>query len=174
MKLSDLPVLAIFKTLYLAVSTLAAAALTKLVIRFVILFVELDFLSASIVRMAALLLFTYGIWGYLNYKEGYRNGYFSLSESLAAYGVTAVLHVALGAIFRFNPWVSGATRHISGFLSLGGAYNSEERIAEIPIIAGILTAIGMSILLTVLGSFAEYAGARKRLRDREELTGEAK
>ncbi len=170
MKRGEIFVLSILKFLSLAVSLLAAQLLTKLVIRFTILFVELDFTSASIIRMISLLAITFGLWFFLGFKEGYRNGFFDIRETLPAAGIATAFHVLLGIPFRFNPWVSGATRHVAGFLSLGSAYNSEERIAEIPLWAGILTAMGLAIALCALCLLAEKIGARKRLRDREALT----
>lgn len=172
MRKSDIPVLSILKFLTFMVSFVAAELVTVMVIRFAVLFVELNFVSASVIRMCVLFAVSMGLWCFLCYKEGYRNGYFEIGESLTSAAIAAGVHVLLGCLFRFNPWVSGATRHISGFISLGSAYNSEERIAEIPFLAGVLTALGTAILMVALGLVAEYIGFRRRICHRELLTKE--
>ena len=172
MRNKDLPILAFLNFLYLLVSCVAAQLFAKLVIRFTILFVELDFAAASLIRLAVLLAVSLGLFAFLGYKDGYRTASFVKAEAIPAVGIAALLHFLLSLLFRFSPWLAGPTRHLAGFLSLGSAYNSTERIEEIPAIALIL--VGLFVALLWAGGFllASFVGARKRLRDRAELTSQ--
>ena len=171
MKNKDLPILAFLNFLYLLVACVAAQLFTKLVIRFAVLFVELDFAAASAIRLVVLLAVSLGLFAFLGYKDGYRAASFRKEEAIPAVGLAALVHLLLCAIFRFSPWLAGPTRHIAGFLSLGAAYNATERIEEIPFAALLLVALLMAAIWSGAFLLASYLGARKRLADRAELTG---
>lgn len=170
MKNKDVPILAFLNFLYLLVSCVAAQLFAKLVIRFTVLFVELDFVAASVIRLIVLLAVSLGLFAFLGYKEGYRAASFTRGEAIPAVGIAALVHLLLGLVFRFTPWLCGPTRHIAGFLSLGAAYNATERIEEIPFVALLLVGLFMAILWAVGYLALSYVGFRKRIRDRGLLT----
>lgn len=172
MRNKDVPILAFLNFLYLLVACVAAQLFTKLVLRFAVLFVELDFAAASAIRLVVLLAVSLGLFAFLGYKDGYRTASFVKEEAVPAVGLAALVHFLLGLLFRFSPWLAGPTRHIAGFLSLGAAYNATERIEEIPMIALILVGLCMALLWVAGFLLFSYVGARKRLADREELLGE--
>ena len=138
------------------------------------LFVELDFAAASAIRLVVLLAVSLGLFAFLGYKDGYRTAGFQKEEAIPAVGFAALAHLLVCAILKFTPWLAGPTRHVAGFLSLGAAYNATERIEEIPFLALLLVGLLMAILWSGAFLLASYLGARKRLADREELTGEAR
>lgn len=173
MKNKDLPILAFLNFLYLLVACVAAQLFAKLVIRFAVLFVELDFAAASAIRLVVLLAVSLGLFAFLGYKDGYRAAGFQKEEAIPAVGFAALAHLLVCAILKFTPWLAGPTRHVAGFLSLGAAYNATERIEEIPFVALLLVGLLMAILWSGAFLLASCLGARKRLADREELTGEA-
>lgn len=171
MRNKDVPILAILNFLYLLVSCVAAQLFTRLILRFAVLFVELDFVAASILRLVTLLVISFGLFAFLGYKDGYRSACFTKVEAIPAACIAALVHFLICLVFRFSPWLAGPTRHIAGFVSLGAAYNATERIKEIPLIA--LIAIGLCMAALWVGAFllASCVGFRKRLRDRAALTG---
>ena len=171
MKNKDIPILAFLNFLYLLVACVAAQLFAKLIIRFAVLFVELDFAAASVVRLIVLLAVSLGLFAFLGYKDGYRAAGFQKEEAIPAVGLAALAHLLLCAVFRFSPWLAGPTRHMAGFLSLGAAYNATERIEEIPFGALLLVALLMAAIWSGAFLLASYLGARKRLADRAELTG---
>lgn len=170
MKNKDIPVLAFLSFLYLLVSCVVAELFTVLLIRFAILFVELDFFAASLIRMVSLFAISMGLFGFLGYKEGYRTARFMLAEALPAVAIASLVHFLICLPTHFSPWIAGATRHIAGFLSLGAAYNATERIEEIPF--GWLIAAGLLMAALLSGCYLlfSWVGFRNRIRDRAELT----
>ena len=173
MKNKDIPILAFLNLLYLLVACVAAELFTILLIRFAIVFVELDFAAASAVRLCSLFAISTGLFCLLGYKDGYRNACFTPSEAVPAVGLAALAHWLICIPTRFSPWLAGATRHISGFLLLGSAYNSESRIKDIPFWGAVAVGFAMALLWAGLFLLAQYIGFRKRLRDRGVLTGES-
>ncbi len=171
MKNKEIPILAFLNFLYLLVSCVAAQLFAKLVIRFTVLFVELDFAAASVIRLIVLLVVSLGLFAFFGYKEGYRTAGFTKDEAIPAAGLAALVHLLLGLVFRFTPWLCGPTRHIAGFLSLGAAYNATERIGEIPFVALLLVGLLMAILWAAGYLLLSYVGFRKRIRDRGLLVG---
>lgn len=171
MKNKDIPILAFLNFLYLLVACVAAELFTILIIRFAVLFVELDFRAASAIRLCSLLAISTGLFCFLGYKDGYRNGFFEPSEAIPSVCIAAIVHFLICIPLRFTPWLAGATRHVSGFLLLGGAYNSESRIREIPFLGMIAIGFAMALIWSALFLLAEVIGSRHRLRDRDVLTG---
>ena len=171
MRNKDVSILALLNFLYLLVSCVAAQLFTKLILRFAVLFVELDFAAASAVRLVALLVISLGLFAFLGYKDGYRAASFVKEEAIPAVGLAALAHFLLALVFRFSPWLAGPTRHLAGFLSLGAAYNATERIEEIPFMALALVGLFMALLWAGGYLLFSYVGFRKRLRDRNLLTG---
>lgn len=172
MKNKDVPVLAFLDFLSLLIACVAAELFTKLVIRFSILFVELDFASASLVRLVVLFAVSVGIFGFIGYKDGHRAAYFAPSEAIPALSIAALVHFLLCALLRFTPWLAGPTRHIAGFLSLGEAYNATERIEEIPLLWLLAVGLVMAVLWVGCYLLFSYVGCRRRFRDRDALTNQ--
>lgn len=172
MRNKDIPVLAILNFLQLAAMCAAAELFTILIIRFAVLFVELSFFSASIIRLITLLGFSVGLFAFLGYKEGYRVARFTPSEAVPAVSLAALVHFLICMLLRFTPWLAGPTRHIAGFLSLGGAYNATERIEEIPFYWLVIVGLFMAAVWAGAYLVASYIGFRKRIRNRGLLKGE--
>ena len=84
MKNKDLPILAFLNFLYLLAACVAAQLFTKLILRFAVLFVELDFAAASLVRLVVLLAVSLGLFAFLGYKDGYRAASFVKEEAFPA------------------------------------------------------------------------------------------
>ena len=102
MKNKDIPILAFLNFLYLLVACVAAQLFAKLIIRFAVLFVELDFAAASVVRLIVLLAVSLGLFAFLGYKDGYRAAGFQKEEAIPAVGLAALAHLLLCAVFRFS------------------------------------------------------------------------
>ncbi len=171
MKNKDVPILAFLNFLELAVACASAELFTILLIRFTVLFVELSFFTASIIRLISLLAISVGLFSFLGYKEGYRAAHFTPSEAIPAVSLAALVHFLICMPLRFTPWLAGPTRHIAGFLSLGSAYNATERIEEIPFYWLMIVGLFMAAIWAGSYLLSSYVGFRKRIRDRGLLTG---
>ncbi len=174
MKRKDIPVYAILDFLYIAVSAVSARLFSNMIVKFVDLFVALDFFSASIVRVITLLIFFFGFVAFFAYMSGYREARFDKVESAAAASASSLFHFLLGILLAYTPWLFGATRHIAGFIAFGVNYNDNELIAEIP--TGILIVVGLLHACLTVGLMVvfHFLGFRKRLKNREELIGSQK
>ena len=171
MKNRDIPVYAVFNFLYIVIASFAARLFSNLAVKIVDLFVELDFFGASIVRVITLFGFSIALIVLFAYKGGYREARFDKVECVVSASAASRLHFLLGMPFAYSPWFFGATRHFAGFLAFGGNYNDNSRIEEIPF--GTLVAVALiTAVLTVAGiTLANYVGFRRRLSDRQALTG---
>lgn len=170
MKNRDIPVYAVFNFMYIVIASFAARVFSNLAVKIVDLFVELDFLSASIVRLITLFGFSAVLIVLFAYKSGYREARFDKVESVASSSAASLLHFLLGMLFAYTPWLFGATRHLAGFLAFGSNYNDDSRIEEIPF--GVLVAVALvgAVLTVVAITVANYVGFRRRLVHRQELT----
>lgn len=178
MKRRDIPVYAVLHFLYIVVASVAARLFSNIVVRIADLFVELDFFSASIIRLITLFVFSFALIIFLSYKNGYREARFDKVESVASASVAALVHWLFGVLLGFipklglsyTPWLFGATRHIAGFLAFGVNYNDSGRVEDIPL--GLLALVGFltACLIVLAATLANYKGFRARLAHRAELT----
>ena len=170
MKRRDIPVYAVLHFLYIVVASVAARLFSNIVVRIADLFVELDFFSASIIRLITLFVFSFALIIFLSYKNGYREAKFDKVESVASTSAASLLHFLLGLLFAYTPWLFGATRHIAGFLAFGVNYNDSGRVEDIPL--GLLALVGFltACLIVLAATVANYKGFRARLAHRAELT----
>lgn len=170
MKRRDIPVYAVLHFLYIVVASVAARLFSNIVVRIADLFVELDFFSASIIRLITLFVFSFALIIFLSYKNGYREARFDKVESVASTSAASLLHFLLGLLFAYTPWLFGATRHIAGFLAFGVNYNDSGRVEDIPL--GLLALVGFltACLIVLAATLANYKGFRARLAHRAELT----
>ena len=170
MKRRDIPVYAVLHFLYIVVASVAARLFSNIVVRIADLFVELDFFSASIIRLITLFVFSFALIIFLSYKNGYREAKFDKVESVASTSAASLLHFLLGLLFAYTPWLFGATRHIAGFLAFGVNYNDSGRVEDIPL--GLLALVGFltACLIVLAATLANYKGFRARLAHRAELT----
>ncbi len=174
MKRRDIPVYAILDLLYIVVSAVSARVFSNIIVKIADLFVELDFFSASIIRVITLLIFFFGFVGFFAYVSGYREAKFDKVESAAAASASSLFHFLIGMLLAYTPWLFGATRHIAGFIAFGVNYNDNELIAEIP--TGTLVIVGLLHACLTVGVMVvfHFLGFRRRMKNREALIGEQK
>lgn len=172
MKRRDIPVYAILHFLDIVVASVAARLFSNIVVRLVDLFVELDFFSASLIRVITLFVFSFALIIFLSYKNGYREARFDKVECMASASVAALVHFLLGMPFTYSPWLFGATRHLAGFLAFGENYNDASRIEAIPFGTLVAVALVGAVLTVIAITTANYVGFRHRLVHRQELTGD--
>lgn len=159
------------RAVYMLGSCIVIMFAEMLAIKIINLFVGLSPLSLCIVRA---LIYTVGVNAILavvSYREGYRSASFSVAETLISGALASILHFLVSLLFSFEAFCSGGVKFITALVKFGASLNSESfsgslsRFDCIPFFfANALVYIAVMIIFGNLG-------ARNRLADREELTG---
>ena len=159
------------RSVYMLGSCIVIMFAEMLAIKIIDLFVGLSPLSLCIVRA---LIYTVGVNSLLaivSYREGYRSAEYSVVETLISGALASVLHFLVSLLFSFEAFCSGGVKFITALVKFGSGLNSESfsgslsRFDCVPFFfANALVYIAVMIIFGRLG-------ARNRLRDREELTG---
>ena len=97
---------------------------------------------------------------------------FDKKEVIPSALIASAMHFVIAFITLFSPWVSGATRHISGFIAYGDNYVSEHQMLTIPVLILALVGVGFALVYAGLIVLGAHLGVKKRLEDRAELLGE--
>ncbi|MGM9644741.1 MAG: hypothetical protein ACI3X1_06615 [Eubacteriales bacterium] len=171
MKKGDILFGTALRSVYMLGSCIVIMFAEMLAIKIIDLFVGLSPLSLCIVRA---LIYTVGVNALLaivSYKEGYRSASFSAVGTLISGALASLLHFLVSLLFSFEAFCSGGVKFITALVKFGASLNSESfsgslsRFDCIPFFfANALVYIAVMIIFGRLG-------ARNRLRDREELTG---
>lgn len=168
-KKKDVIVNAVVYFIFVIVSCVFARIFSNMAVKLVDLFVELQFISASGVRVATLMLFSAFFIVFISFKYGYHTAYFDMKESLLSLLLSIAMHFLLSFATLFSPWVAGATKHIGGFVVFGDNYTTAEHMMAIPMITLIMIGVLMALLFAGLLVLGTHLGANKRLADRAEL-----
>ena len=171
MNRQNVTVFGIFDFLYIFASCLLARLLSNIVVKVADLFVKLDFLPASAIRMVTLFIFSIALIALFSFADGYRYATFDVKQSAASASAAALLHCAIAPVFSFNPIMFGATRHISGFIAFGSMYNSNDRIERIPMTTLLIVAFVTACIYAAACVLGNCFGCKKRLADRKAITG---
>lgn len=135
-------------------------------------FVELGFMASAIVAIIFQLGFSVFFTAFFSYKNGYHVACFDKKEVIPSALIASAMHFVIAFITLFSPWVSGATRHISGFIAYGDNYVSLHQMLTIPVLILALVGVGFALVYAGLIVLGAHLGVKKRLEDRAELLGE--
>ena len=169
----DVAVNAVVYFVFVILSCVFARIFSNMAVKLVDLFVELQFISASGVRVVTLMLFSAFFIVFIFFKYGYHVAYFDMNESLISALLSVAVHFLLSFVTVFSPWVAGATKHIGGFVAFGDNYTSAEHMMAIPMVTLIMIGVLMALLYAGLLVVGTHNGVKKRLSDRAELMGDS-
>ena len=173
MKKKDVAVNAAVYFVFVLLSCVFARVFSNMAVKLVDLLVELQFISASGVRVATLMLFSAFFIVFISFKYGYHTAYFDMNDSLVSSLLAVAVHFLLALATVFSPWVSGATKHIGGFVAFGDNYTSAEHMRAIPMLTLIMIGVLMALLYAGLLVLGTHLGVKKRFADRAELMGDS-
>lgn len=171
MKKGDILFGTVVYSVYMLVSCVVMMFAEMLAIKIIDLFVGLSPLSLCIVRA---LIYTVGVNALLaivSYREGYRAASFSVVGTLISGALASLLHFLFSLLFSFEAFCSGGVKFITALVKFGSSLNSDsfsgtlDRFECIPFFS--LNALVYIAVMIIFGRL----GARNRLSDREELTG---
>ena len=173
MKKGDILFGTVICSVYMLVSCIVMMFAEMLAIKIINLFVGLSPLSLCIVRAIIYTVGVNAILAIVSYREGYRSASFSVVGTLISGALASFLHFLFSLLFSFEAFCSGGVKFITALVKFGSSLNSESfsgslsRFDCIPFF--FLNAFVYIAVVIIFGRL----GARSRLSDREELTGNA-
>ncbi len=171
MKKSDILLGTLVYSVYMLFSCIVVMFAEMLAIKIINLFVGLTPLSLCIIRAVIYTLGVNAILAVVSYREGYRAAYFSIPETIISGALASLLHFVFSLLFSFEAFCSGGVKFVTALFMFGSRLNSQsfsdalDRFDCIPLF--FVYAACYIAIMTVFGRY----GARKRLIDRAELTG---
>lgn len=169
MKKKDIVATSVVYLVFIALSCVIARVASNICVKSCDLFVELSFIAASGIRAVTLFAFSTFFVAFFSYKYGYKMAEFDKSEDIISSAISSLVHLVVSAVFMFSPWIAGATKHISGFLTFGSNYTRADDMSRIPFYMFLLVGIVNAIIFAGLVYAFKIVGVKKRLRDRAEL-----
>ncbi len=155
---------------YLFAACLMNMFVTSIAIKIIDAFVFLEYFPLNIAKLVLSLIVVSGILGTVIYLLSYRKAEFSVGGFAARFGVAAVLQLALSVLLGFHPFISGGVKYLAGVFEHG-----MDLSADVWNTVGIFDYIFAFIIFTVFYLVVSLVcgkiAVKKRLRDREELTG---
>lgn len=172
MKNKDIVANAAADLVFTLLSCVFAAIFSTMIVKLVNKFVQLSFISNAGLKTVALLIFAAFFLVFLSYKHGYHCVCFDKVGTVISALLAALVHFILSLSTLFSPWVSGATKPLSGFIRYGTNYMSESQTKNIPMMTLVMTGLVVALIYVGLVVLGTHLGTKKRLADRAELTGE--
>jgi purine-cytosine permease-like protein len=107
----------------------------------------------------------------LAFREGYKSAEYSHKNTLIPFIITIIVHFVISIALSFTPVVAGGVRYAAGLMSLGGDFEAGDGVDDIGYGACIAAYLVFAAVYAMAVNLAYYAGCKKRLADRAELTG---
>ncbi len=165
----------VFLILSVTISGIVSALFVRLTINIVGLFVVVPYWVSALIRLLTCMALTVFLLYISVRRVGFRVG---KGEHRAVAAISSAIccgvHLAVGVLFSFSPFWSGAVNYLAGLITYGSEFTDQNQLfAEghfvIPLIIALLFEIGYGALMV----WAEANGAEARRRERLELTGSA-
>lgn len=128
-----------------------------------------------VLNAVLLIIPSLGAWFVQMRRYGYKNGMFRLQSTLLAVGAVFALRLLLTALTNGAIWFSGLNGQLAEAIVLGDAQivSAEQEGTLRLLTCGLTLALDVCLYLPACLS-GERIGVQKRLRDRNELTGQTK
>lgn len=150
-------------------ATLLNLPIMALVLKAVDLFVEVDFFAEAIIRLVVSVMTVAGISGAVCYLVAYRSALFNTSLFLGNFSIAALVQLAISLLLKFATFIAGGTLYLAGLFEHGTGFTANEDIEFIGLIDYLLAFIILSLITVLTSIICGKIGAKKRLKDREEL-----
>ncbi len=158
---------AVFLCLFSA--TLLNLPIMALIIKAIDLFVEVDFFAEAIIRLFVSVLTVSGISGAVCYLVAYRSASFNASLFLGNFSISVLIQLAFSLLLKFAKFIAGGTLYLAGLFEHGRGFTATEDIEFIGLIDYLLAFFILSLITALTSIVCGKIGAKKRLKDREDL-----
>lgn len=169
MKQKDIVATSVVYLIFIVLSCVIARVASNICVKACDLFVELSFIAASGIRAVTLFGFSAFFVAFFSYKYGYKMAELDRNEDIISSAFAGLVHLVASTVLLFSPWIAGATKHISGFLTFGSNYTRADDMSRIPffmlLIVGLINAAIFAVLICVFKALS----VKNRLKDRAEL-----
>ena len=174
-KTSDRVVLAVIYLLLISFAAIASYFIADQAMRMLntILVLE-ETHAASVIRLFLTIIISGLILSAVSYWEGYHFASFDKSIIFPAIGMSLGVHLVLGFLLGFIPWVTGGVMYLAGWINYGSDYTSECSMAtkDVSVLCFIGAFLVFASLYTLFMTVPQYYGMLKRFADRETLLEE--
>ena len=171
MKIKNAAINSLIYFLYFFGACFSAMLIEALLLMMIDLIVILPYSVQTIIRIVIYSLAVPALIALLGYFEGYRSEESGTVETAISCALALVIHVLFAMLFGFQAFITGAVRFTAGFIHNGMDITYEGMIAT-PYGLFLLIFLAYGILYSVLLGVFKNMGAKNRVADRRELTGE--
>ncbi len=171
MKLKHAAINSLIYFLYFFGACFVTMLAESLVLKIIDNFAILSYFTQSIIRVVIYTLAVPAIVAFLGYFEGYRDADGDTPTTIVSCVLALVLHVLFAILFNFQAFITGGVRFLAGLIHNGRAVTYELMIEKTPYSLFLLVFLAYGLLYSALLVIFKYIGAKNRLSDRRELTG---
>ncbi len=168
-RLENIIVNIIFSFLYVIVACIGAMIIEWGATYVIDKFVELNYLTLTIIRTAIYSVTVFLLIFIFAYKEAYRDAHASIVENIIAMSISASVHLILAILFNFSGFISGPVRFAYLLIKFGDNLSSSEQLKQIARIEYVPMFIVFYLICAIIMLSAKKLGFYRRIISRTEL-----
>lgn len=156
---------------FMLISCLVCMCAEILIVKIIDLCVVIDYLSLCFVRTV---IYTVGVNAVLSlvaYNDGYKAARCSVVGTAISCVIATVFHFLFSLLFGFEAFCAGGVRFIAGIVKYGSELTESSMIRNLHPADFVAVFFINGLIYCVLMTLFKKIGVKRRLIDREELTG---
>lgn len=172
-KIFDVVVDSLIYLLSMLAACLVCMCAEILLVKIVDVCVAIDYFTLCIIRTV---IYTLGVNATLSaiaYRDGYKSAKCSIIGTFISCALASVVHFLFSLLFGFEAFCAGGVRFITGLVQFGTSLSASSMIAGLHLADFVAVFFINSLVYCILMTAFKKVGERRRLIDREQLTGSA-
>ena len=143
----------------------------SMVLKIANILVVVEPFTEVVIRLVVSIIVVAGVPSAVAYLVSYKMASFDVKNAVGTFCVASVFQLLLALLLKFHPFISGGVLYLAGIFESGSSFANGADVKYI----GIFDYLPAYAICFVVGAFSYVVcgklGMKKRLKDREELTG---
>ena len=158
---------------FMFIACLVCMCAEILIVKIVDLCIAIDYLYLCILRTAIYTLGVNAVLAMVAYRDGYRSARCSVITTAISCIIATAIHFLFSLLFSFEAFCAGGVRFIAGIVKFGARLSESSMIRSLHPADFVAVFFINGLIYCIIMTTFKKVGERRRLLDREQLTGSA-
>ena len=158
---------------FMLIACLVCMCAEILIVKIIDLCVAIDYLTLCVVRAVIYTVGVNTVLSMIAYRDGYKAARCSVIGTAISCIIATAIHFLFSLLFGFEAFCAGGVRFIAGIVKYGSALSESSMIRNLHPADFVAVFFINGLVYCVLMTLFKKIGEKRRLIDREELTGSA-